>query len=94
MNVQAEVSLYPLRTAAVGPAVEDFIACLRRADLHAEVGPMSTRITGECTKLFAALAESFAAAVSDYQVVLVAKVSNACPVSAQQTREHNDAKPT
>jgi len=93
MNIHAEVSLYPLRTAAVGPAVEAFIALLRRVGLDVEVGPMSARITGEDTKLFAALAESFAAVAGNYQVVLIAKVSNACPVDRQQNREHNDADP-
>jgi len=94
MNVQAEVSLYPLRTVAVGPAVEEFVARLRRVGLEVEVGTMSTRIGGECTKLFAALAESFAAVAGDCQAVLIAKVSNACPVRAQQDKEENDAKST
>ena len=82
MNIQAEVSLYPLRTAAVGPVVEDFITCLRRTGLQVDVGPMSTRITGKCTQLFAALGASFAAVAGDYQLVLIAEVSNTCPESA------------
>jgi len=91
MNVQAEVSLCPLRTAALGQGVESFVACLRRYGLDVEVGPMSTRVAGECMQLYAALGESFAAAAGDHQVVLIAKISNACPVSKRQSREHNDA---
>ena len=94
MNIQAEVSLYPLRTAAVGPVVEDFITCLRRTGLQVDVGPMSTRITGKCTQLFAALGASFAAVAGNSEVVLVARISNACPASIQPNREDDDAEPT
>jgi len=80
MRIQAEVSLYPLRTDEVGAAIESFIGGLENQDLEVEPGPMSTRITGECRNLFAKLGESFATVADQWQVVLTAKVSNACPL--------------
>jgi len=90
MNVQAEVSLYPLRTASVGEAVNEFASLLRRAGIDVHVGSMSSLIEGDHTKLFAALAESFGAVARRRQVVLTIKVSNACPpLNEQQHGEHN-----
>jgi len=80
MTIQAEVSLYPLRTEEIGIAIEGFVGSLEDRGLEVEPGPMSTRITGECTKLFAALGRSFAAVAGQCQAVLVAKISNACPL--------------
>jgi uncharacterized protein YqgV (UPF0045/DUF77 family) len=80
MTIQAEVSLYPLRTRQVGAAIERFVAELEDRGLQVAAGPMSTRITGECSKLFAALGDSFAAVADQCQAVLIAKVSNACPL--------------
>ena len=79
MNVQAEVSLYPLQTDEVGNAVTRFIDSLPRTGLAIEVGQMSTRISGETRALFDALGDAFARLVADHQAVLVVKVSNACP---------------
>jgi uncharacterized protein YqgV (UPF0045/DUF77 family) len=79
MTIQAEVALYPLKTDLVGKTMESFIERLKAHDLEVEPGPMSTRIAGDCAKVFAALAESFAKVASQYQAVLVSKFSNACP---------------
>lgn len=68
-----------MRTDAVGTVVEDFVACLRRADLDVEAGTMSTRITGELSEVFLALAEAFARTAAQQDAVLVVKASNACP---------------
>lgn len=85
MTIQAEVALYPLKTDLVGKTIESFIERLKAHDLEVEPGPMSTRITGDCAKVFAALAESFAKVVSQYQAVLVSKFSNACPSARNET---------
>jgi uncharacterized protein YqgV (UPF0045/DUF77 family) len=79
MTIQAEVALYPLKTNLVGETIESFLERLKARDLEVEPGPMSTRITGDCAKVFAVLAESFAEVASRHQAVLVAKFSNACP---------------
>jgi len=79
MNIQAEVSLYPLRTDALGPVIEGFVANLRRPGLDVEVATMSTRIAGELPEVFLALAEAFAGTAVQQEAVLVVKASNACP---------------
>jgi len=85
MKVQAELSLYPLRTACVGETIREFADSLRRAGFDVHVGSMSSIIAGDHTELFAALAQSFAR-----QVVLSVKVSNACPpISEHQNGENN-----
>jgi uncharacterized protein YqgV (UPF0045/DUF77 family) len=93
MNIQAEVSLYPLRTDAVGPAVEDFVGCLRRPGLDVEVGAMSTRIAGELPEVFLALAEAFARTAVQQEAVLIMKTSNACPQDNGLRQQTEGRKP-
>ena len=80
MKVQAEVSLYPLRTPRLTEPIEQFLQYLRQAKLDVDVGPMSTNISGQVTDLFCALGEAFENVAKADQVVLVLKVSNACPL--------------
>ena len=78
-QVMAQVALYPLRTAHLGPAIEAFAAELERAGLSVEVGAMSTVVCGDADEVFAALARAFSAASADHEVVMQVTVSNACP---------------
>ena len=78
MKVQTEVSLYPLRTETLTESVDSFVEHLRRAGLNVEIGPMSSRISGECKELFRALGEAFEDAAGGSDAVLTVKVSNAC----------------
>jgi len=77
--LSAQVSLYPLRAAHLGPAIEAFTKELQEAGLHVEPGPMSTLVVGEAEALFAALQRGFEAAAAEHQVVMQVTVSNACP---------------
>ncbi len=77
--VSAQVSLYPLRTQHLGPAIDAFAGELRAAGLHVEPGPMSTLVVGEASLLFAALERAFAAACARGEVVMQVTISNACP---------------
>jgi uncharacterized protein YqgV (UPF0045/DUF77 family) len=79
VKVQAEVSLYPLRTLSLSEAINEFLDRLRRSDLIVQVTPMSTRIQGESGELFAAIHEAFDAVAARGDVVLTLTVSNACP---------------
>jgi hypothetical protein len=45
------------------------------------MGPMSTWVSGDDDKVFAALREAFRSAASAGEVVMVATMSNACPAS-------------
>jgi len=78
MNVQAEISLYPLRRPDLGKPIDRFVELLQQAGLDVKVGPMSTQVTGDSRVLFAGLAEAFEDAASCGDVVLLLKVSNAC----------------
>lgn len=79
MRIQAEVSLYPLRTLSLSEAINEFLGRLRRPGLRVEVTPMSTRMEGESRELFAAIREAFDAVAAGGDVVLTVKMSNACP---------------
>jgi len=81
MRIQAEVSLYPLRTQEVGKAVAEFVECLRGRSIGLDVGPMSTRISGDSTQVFNALHAAFVLLAEKHQAVLTVTVSNACPES-------------
>ena len=77
--ISAQVSLYPLRTEHLGPAIDAFAQVLREAGLPVEPGPMSTLVVGEAEALFAALQNAFEAACVEADVVMQVTVSNACP---------------
>jgi len=79
MRVQAEVSLYPLRRPSLAESVNRFLEHLGRTGLRVRPGPMSSQIEGAVGEVFGGLAEAFEAAANDADVVMVVKVSNACP---------------
>jgi uncharacterized protein YqgV (UPF0045/DUF77 family) len=83
VTVSAQISLYPLRQEKLGPAIEAFRLALEREGLAPEVGPMSTVVTGEAGRVFAALQQGFDEAAARGSVALVVTLSNACPVDAR-----------
>jgi uncharacterized protein YqgV (UPF0045/DUF77 family) len=80
MIASAQISVYPLRQEHLGPAIETMRAALAARGLEPQVGPMSTIVSGEAELLFAALADAFAKAAQEAEVVMNVTVSNACPV--------------
>ncbi|APG25559.1 MAG: YkoF family thiamine/hydroxymethylpyrimidine-binding protein [Syntrophotalea acetylenica] len=82
MNIQAEVSLYPLREPSLTPAIDAFMEGLRRPGICLRSGAMSTVISGERQAVFEAVADSFARVADEHQVVLTVKYSNACPTDS------------
>jgi uncharacterized protein YqgV (UPF0045/DUF77 family) len=87
MTIQAEVSLYPLRTGEIGAPIEGFVEALKSKGLDIKMGPMSTSVIGDSSKVFAALGESFASVARRYQAVLIVKASNACPAGKNPQQE-------
>jgi uncharacterized protein YqgV (UPF0045/DUF77 family) len=79
VRIQAEVSLYPLRTEKLSKPLETFWQALRRDDVEMESGTMSTRIAGECDDVFAAVREGFELTAGQHEIVMLLKISNACP---------------
>lgn len=80
MTTSAQISVYPLRQEHLGPAIEIVRGTLEAHGLRAQVGPMSTIVTGETGIVFVALAEAFDKAARTGEVVMTLTVSNACPV--------------
>lgn len=78
--VTCQFSLYPLREPELGPVLNEALAELRSAGLEPKVGTMSTLFEGDETAVFNGLRRAFEAAAQRGDVVLVATVSNACPI--------------
>jgi len=79
MNVQAEVSLYPLRSPNLSEPIGKFCEALMKSGLRVVTGSMSTSLSGEVDQVFDGLKSALAEVGEDHEVVLVVKVSNACP---------------
>ena len=79
MKVQAEVSLYPLRQNDLTKPIQQFVESLKSDDLNVKTGSMSSVISGEESIVFQSLQKAFEQAAQKYEVVLTAKISNACP---------------
>jgi uncharacterized protein YqgV (UPF0045/DUF77 family) len=80
MRVQAEISIYPLRTQTLSEPVEEFCRILREHNLEIKTTAMSTFIRGESRDLFKACDEAFEQLAQKYESVMSMKISNACPV--------------
>jgi len=79
VNVQAEVSFYPLRTESIGAAINKFVNTLEQGGVEISIGPMSTRLKGEADEVFESVRQAFAQVAEEYPSVLVLKLSNSCP---------------
>jgi uncharacterized protein YqgV (UPF0045/DUF77 family) len=79
MNVTAQVSLYPLRQASIGPLIREAMRAFREHGLGTRVDEMSTLVWGEEQAIFAALQEAFHQAATRGDAVMVVTLSNACP---------------
>ena len=58
MKVQAEVSLYALRTEHLSEPIEQFINSLQHHGIKVEIGPLNMRLAGETGALFAGLCQA------------------------------------
>ena len=84
MKVQAEISLYPLRTPDLGEPIGRFVELLRQGGLDVDIGPLSTQIKADSEVLFSKLGEAFQDAARRGDVVLLLKVSNDCHAKAEE----------
>jgi uncharacterized protein YqgV (UPF0045/DUF77 family) len=78
-EITAQVSLYPLRQASLGPSVRQAVRVFREHGLGTRSGSMSTLVWGEENTVFAALQEAFHRAAERGDAVMVVTLSNACP---------------
>jgi uncharacterized protein YqgV (UPF0045/DUF77 family) len=79
MKVQAEISLYPLRQNDLTKPIQQFVEGLKSDKLKVSLGPMSSLVTGESQVVFENLQKAFEQAAQRCEIVLTAKISNACP---------------
>jgi uncharacterized protein YqgV (UPF0045/DUF77 family) len=79
MKVRAEISVYLLKTTELSSPVGEFCRILKAQGLEVKIGSMGSSVSGECNDLFKAVQEAFEQLAEKYQVVMTAKISNACP---------------
>jgi len=80
MIVSMEVSLYPLGQLDLGPGISEFIEILKSHELQVQLGPMSSVVVGDDRVIFQAIHKAFEAVAQKFPLVLVTKISNACPI--------------
>lgn len=83
-TISAQVSLYPLRQPHVSPSISRVLEVFRARGLEIRPGAMSTVVLGDCDAVFDALKASFQSATELGDVVMVASISNCCPVAATE----------
>jgi uncharacterized protein YqgV (UPF0045/DUF77 family) len=88
MKIQAELSLYPLKTKELAPSIEAFLRALARRGISIDPGPMSTVVSGESGILFPAISGSFKKVAELNEILLIAKFSDACPLSRKENRSN------
>ena len=79
MKVTAELSIYPLRQRDLTGPIEQFVDGLKSNKLQVKVGPMSSLVAGDSHDIFESLREYFERLAEENEIVLTAKISNACP---------------
>ena len=77
--LSAQISLYPLRQASIGPAICGAVRIYHEHGLEVRTGAMSTLLRGEEQAVFVALQEAFHQTAKRGDVVMVVTLSNACP---------------
>jgi uncharacterized protein YqgV (UPF0045/DUF77 family) len=80
MEVEAEVSLYPLGRKHLGPSANAFVETLRENGCRLKVGDMSSLVAGDSQQVFDALRRGYEEAASQGGCVLIVKACNACAV--------------
>ena len=84
MRVQAEISIYPLRTQSLSEPIEKFCRILSAYDLIIKTTAMSTFISGDSRDLFKACNDAFEQLAQNYQIAMNMKISNACPLDESE----------
>jgi uncharacterized protein YqgV (UPF0045/DUF77 family) len=79
MKVKAEVSIYPLRHSDLTGLIQQFVEVLKNNKLQVRVGPISSLVEGDSQVVFQSLQDDFEQLAKEHEVVLTAKISNACP---------------
>ncbi len=77
MNIQAEISFYPLKTDDLGVHIFAFVEDLKSFEgLEVEIGEMSSLIYGPSEVVFSALRQAFERAGERHRAAMVVKFLN------------------
>jgi len=80
-GLAAQISIYPLRQPHLSPTIDDVVQVFRNHEgLEVRPGSMSTLVIGNDDEIFAALKDALRNAAAKGEVVMVATLSNACPI--------------
>ena len=80
MNIEADVSLYPLAEQYLQHPVHDFVELLEKRGCSVENGPTSSIVKGESEQVFEALRLGYEQAALKSGCVLIVKICNVCPL--------------
>lgn len=80
IRLSAQISIYPLRQPDLSSTIDDTLQICHTHGLEVHAGTMSTVVVGDDDQIFAALRDAMRNAAGRGDVVLVATLSNACPV--------------
>lgn len=79
MKVQAQISIYPLKTKSLSEPIEEFCRILKDKGLKVETRTMDSFIIGQSDAVFKSVQEAFEQIAEKYDVAMDFKISNACP---------------
>ncbi len=80
MNVEAEVSLYPLTGYYSTHPVHEFVKVLEKHGCAVETGPMSSIVKGESAAVFEGLRNGYEEAARQSACLMIVKACNVCPL--------------
>lgn len=84
MKIQAQISIYPLRTDSLSEPICEFCRILEDSGLKVEMRTMDSLITGDSETVFSGVQRAFDKLARKYDVVMDFKVSNACPENTKR----------
>jgi uncharacterized protein YqgV (UPF0045/DUF77 family) len=80
MKVQAQISIYPLKTKSLSEPIDEFCRILKGRGLEVQTQTMGSLVLGESDIIFKSVQEAFEQLTQRYQIVMSMKISNACPL--------------
>jgi uncharacterized protein YqgV (UPF0045/DUF77 family) len=84
MNIQAELSYYPLAAKDISSPIREFCEELKKSDLPIRTGTMSSIVDGECGNVMQGINKAIQAVGSSGPFVLMCKISNACQIKPKE----------
>ena len=82
-GLTGQVAIYALRQPSLSSVIEASLRIFREHGLAVEPGPMSTLVSGDSHAVFRALQSAFETAAKQAETVMMATLSNACPVPSE-----------